>query len=156
MRLVAARIVRTYRPRRVAPAVTRPWVRVARTGHGDPRRAAGRPLGAVSAEPSGGPASELTGPARQGRCHGVSSNWMWVVVAIGAMAHALRWIPGNAVARQLKIPATFVLLYVVYAAALARGGLTGFVLSFLIVEVLLHLVRARRGERARTPGSGRR
>lgn len=70
-----------------------------------------------------------------------SSNWMWLVLAVAAAAHALRWVPARATARQLKIPATFALLYVVYAAVLARGGLTGFVLAFLIGEVLLQLTK---------------
>ncbi len=74
----------------------------------------------------------------------MGSNWMWVVILAAAAGHALRWVPPRAAARQLKIPATFVLLYVVYAAALGRGGLVGFVLAVLVVEVLLQLSRRRR------------
>lgn len=73
----------------------------------------------------------------------MSANWMWVLVALAAAAHALRWVPGRASLRQLKIPAVFALLYVLYAAALGRGGFTALVLSLLIVEVLLQLSRRR-------------
>ena len=69
---------------------------------------------------------------------------MWVVLLVAAAAHALRWVPARATARQLKIPATFAVLYVVYGAALALGGLTGLVLALLVVEVALQIVRRRR------------
>lgn len=81
---------------------------------------------------------------------------MWIVVAVLAAAHALRWVPARAAARQLKIPATFALLYVLYAAALGRGGLTALVLSFLIVEVLLHLTKRWRTEGTSASGGRRR
>lgn len=81
---------------------------------------------------------------------------MWVVIAAAAAGHALRWVPARATARQLKIPATFALLYVLYAAALGRGGFTALVLSVLIVEVLLQLSRRRRTEGAGTSGTRRR
>jgi hypothetical protein len=84
------------------------------------------------------------------------SNWIWVLVAVAAAGHALRWVPGRATLRQVKIPAVFVLLYAIYAAALGRGGLTALVLSFLIVEVILQLVRRRRPEDPSAPGDRRR
>lgn len=80
---------------------------------------------------------------------------MWVVIAAAAAGHALRWVPGRTTLRQLKIPAVFALLYVIYAAALGRGGFTALVLSILIVEVLLQLWR-RRTQRAGTSGDRRR
>lgn len=80
---------------------------------------------------------------------------MWVVIAAAAAGHALRWVPGRTTLRQLKIPAVFALLYVIYAAALGRGGFTALVLSILIVEVLLQLWR-RRTQSAGTSGDRRR
>lgn len=80
---------------------------------------------------------------------------MWVVVAVAAAAHALRWIPARASTRQVKVPAAFALLYVIYAAALGRGGPIALVLSFLIVEVVLQLWR-RRTQAAGPSGGGRR
>jgi uncharacterized membrane protein len=84
------------------------------------------------------------------------SNWIWILVAVAAAGHALRWVPGRATYRQVKIPAMFALLYVVYAAALGRGGLVALVLSFLIVEVILQLVKRRRPPEPESPWTRRR
>jgi hypothetical protein len=81
-----------------------------------------------------------------------SSNWMWFVILAAALGHALRWVPGDATARQLKIPAVFVVLYAAYAAVVARGGLVGLLIALLIVEILLQLYRRSRPERPASRG----
>jgi hypothetical protein len=84
----------------------------------------------------------------------MSANWMWLVVLAAAAGHALRWVPGDAAMRTVKIPATFALLYVLYAVVLARAGLTGMLVALLIVEVLLQLARRRRPEPPARGGGG--
>ena len=89
----------------------------------------------------------------------MTGNWVWVVVLGAAIGHALRWVPGNATMRSVKIPATFALLYVVYAAALAMTGLTGILVAIVIVEVALQITVRRRPQPApgtRSPGFGKR
>jgi hypothetical protein len=86
----------------------------------------------------------------------MGSNWMWLVVLAAAAGHALRWVPGDATMRTVKIPATFVVLYVVYAVVLARAGLTALLVAFVIVEILLQLVRRRRPEPPARGGGVRR
>jgi len=81
----------------------------------------------------------------------MSKNWMWFVILAAAAAHALRCVPANATARQVKIPATFALLYVLYGVVLVFGGLTGFLVALLVVEVLLQVSRRRRTD---VPESG--
>jgi hypothetical protein len=73
----------------------------------------------------------------------MSGSWMWIVVLGAAAGHALRWVPGNTTMRTVKLPATFALLYVVYAVALAAGGLAGIVIAVVIVEIALRLVLTR-------------
>lgn len=86
----------------------------------------------------------------------MGANWMWLLVAVAAASHALRWVPGRTSLRQVKIPAVFVVLYVIYAAALGQGGPVALVLSFLIVEVALHLWRRYRPQDAGASGGRRR
>jgi hypothetical protein len=74
----------------------------------------------------------------------MSANWMWLVVLAAAVGHAPRWVPATAASRSLKIPATFAVLYVLYAAALALGGLAGILAALLVVEVLLQITLRRR------------
>lgn len=85
----------------------------------------------------------------------MSGNWVWAVVLVAAAGHALRWVPGNASMRPVKIPATFAVLYVLYAVALAMGGLAGILVALVIVEVALQLVLRRRPVPAATPTRGR-
>lgn len=75
----------------------------------------------------------------------MAGNWMWGVILVAAAAHALRWVPAAATSRQLKIPAAFAALYVLYAVAVARGGLGGLLAGMLLVEVALQIHRRRRG-----------
>jgi hypothetical protein len=79
----------------------------------------------------------------------MSANWMWGVILVAAAAHALRWVPAAAAARHLKMPATFALLYVLYAVALYAGSFAGLLVAILVVEVLLQL--SRRGRREAAP-----
>jgi hypothetical protein len=80
----------------------------------------------------------------------MSNNWIWIVILAAAAGHALRWVPASAAARSVKIPATFAVLYVLYAVAVAAGGLTGMLVALVVVEVLLQLSRRRRTD---TPAS---
>jgi hypothetical protein len=82
----------------------------------------------------------------------MSSNWLWILVLVAAVAHAPRWVPGDAALRQVKLPAAFVVLYVVYAVVLMRAGLVALLVAFLIGEVLLRLFRRSRPE---PPARGR-
>lgn len=83
----------------------------------------------------------------------MSGNWIWVGALAAAAGHALRWVPANAAMRSVKIPATFAVLYVLYAVALASGGLAGILAALLVVEVALQITLRRRppppGPRAR-------
>ena len=76
----------------------------------------------------------------------MSGNWMWGVTLVAAAAHALRVVPAATAQRQVKIPGAFLLLYVAYAVALARGGFAGLALAMLAVEVALRIYRRRRPE----------
>jgi hypothetical protein len=84
----------------------------------------------------------------------MGANWMWLLVLAAAAGHALRWVPGDATLRTVKIPATFALLYVLYAVVLARAGLTGMLVALVIVEILLQLARRRRPEPPPRGGDG--
>jgi hypothetical protein len=83
------------------------------------------------------------------------TNWMWLVIFAAAAGHALRWVPPDAAARTVKIPAAFAILYVVYAIALAAGRMQGLLLAFVAVEVLLQIVKRRWKSAGSSSGEGR-
>jgi hypothetical protein len=116
------------------------------------RAGAGRNPGTLPGRRAGGAAVDAAGRACDDA--GMASNWMWLAVLAAAAGHALRWVPGDAAMRTVKIPATFALLYVVYAVVLARAGVAGMLVSLLIVEVLLRLFRRRRPQPPARGGGG--